>query len=132
MVAAKRVERVEHRAPQRRIERRRRLVGDHHLGTMEHRHRKQDTLPHPPGEFVGIPRGELRRGGQPELREELQRAPCRLRGRAAMHRPGLDHLRADAHRGVQGEDGLLEDHRDPPTTHRAPVGRREVVQGGLT
>ena len=73
------------------VERRRRLVGDQHLGLQRERHRDHRPLPHAAGELVRVVVDPPRRVGDADRVEQLDRPLARL----ALARPravGADRL----------------------------------------
>ncbi len=96
----------------RHVERGRRLVGDQHVGVAGERHRDHRPLPHPAGELVRVVLHARVGVGDPDLPEQVDRAPPRL----PLVGPLVDldrlaDLRPDGIDGVQRGHRILEDHR---------------------
>ena len=95
------------------VERRRRLVGDQHVGVVHERHRDHRALPHAARELVRVVAGAAPRVRDADLSEQLDGARARLPARhvrVRAHR--LGDLVADAVHRVQARERVLEDHRD--------------------
>ena len=97
----------------RHVERRSGLVENEQVRIAAERARDQHALLHAAGELVGITRRHARGIGDADFRQQPQRLGFRLRlVHAAMHHQRLGNLLADADRGVEGGEGVLEDQAD--------------------
>ena len=123
-------EQLEDLSLDRDVERRRRLVGDQQLRLAGEGHRDHRALPHPAGELVRIVLEAHLRARDPDLVEQLGRAPLGLR---LVHREvGLERLAdlpADGQHRVERGHRVLKDHRDLAAADRAQllVRQREQV-----
>ena len=119
---------VEDEALDRDVERGRRLVGEHQLGTAGEGHGDEHPLAHPAGELVRVlvdAGGGVGDAGPLEQRDRL--GARRGTSGAAVHLEGLDDLGADRHHGVEAGHRVLGDHPDPSA---ADPAQRALVGGG--
>ena len=96
----------------RDVERRRRLVGDQHLGVAAERHRDHDALSHPSRELVRVGVDPGRRLAEPDLPEQLDRTRAGSGlGQRRVEPDRLDQLVPDPEDGVECRERVLVDHR---------------------
>ena len=106
-----RADEVEHARLDRGVEPGRRLVEDEEPGVRRERDGDDDALLHPARQLVRIALGDRLGVGDLDPLERLERALLRLRLVLPEDREGLDDLRADLGRRVQGGARVLVDHR---------------------
>ncbi len=97
-----------------------RLVGDDQLGLVDERKRDHDALPHASGELVRVlPRPRLR-AFDADAPQQFDGPLARRRAaRVVVEAVRLGQLGADRPVGVEGVEGVLEDHRDAPAADAA-------------
>jgi hypothetical protein len=100
---------VDQRGLDRDVERRRRLVEDHHLGLRRKRASDADTLLLAARELVRVAPQVIR--GQADALEQLDHARANLRpARQAVQPQGLCHRLTHGHPWVERSERVLEDH----------------------
>jgi hypothetical protein len=117
----------------RDVEGGRRLVGDEQLGLGRERHGDHDALAHAAGELVRVVVDPTCGVLDVDALHRLDRHLVRLApgDSPPVGAVGLLDLRPDRVVGVQGREGVLEDHRDAVATNAAQPGlghRRELVR----
>ena len=124
-VALHRLDQLDDLRLHRDVERRRRLVGDQHVGVVHERHRDHGALAHAARELVRVVARPLLRVRDADAVEQLDRDPARvLPGGVLVREHGLGDLVADAVHRVQRRERVLEDHRDV-----APADLAQLVGG---
>ena len=100
------------------------LVGDEQLRTVDDGHGYHDALAHASGELVRIAAGALAGIGDSNVAHAFDRSMPGFGFRdAMMSEDGFGDLVADAHDGVEGGHGLLEDHGNARAAKLAqPIG----------
>ena len=105
------------------VERGGRLVGQQQLGIARESDGDHDALAHAAAELVRVVLDAVRRLGDADLAEELDRA---LHGvavaEAEVQLEALGHQPLDGQHGVQAGDRVLEDHRDVAAADGAQLG----------
>ena len=110
----------------RYVQRRRWLVGDQQLRIRRQRQRDHHALPHAAAQLVRVELQPRRRIGYLDLGQQVDGAiPRGLTRQVRVQAQRLDHLPPDAQRGVQGREGVLEDHPDIVRAHRAQLPLRQ-------
>ncbi len=102
------------------------LVGDEELRAVDDGHGDHDPLAHASGELVRIAAGALLRIGYGNVAHAFDGLPpCFGFRDAVMSEDGFGDLVADAHDGVEGGHGLLEDHGNARAAKLAQLIGRE-------
>ena len=102
------------------------FVGDEELRAVDDGHGDHDALAHASGKLVRIAAGTLLRIGDGNVAHAFDRlAPCFGFRDAVMSEDGFGDLVADAHDGVEGGHGLLEDHGNARAAKLAQLIGRE-------
>jgi len=128
-VALQVAQEVEHLALHRHVKRRRRLVGDQHLGAQRQRHGDHHPLAHPARQLMRILSEPPRRFRQAHRAQRLDR-PCPRPGtrHRLMGADRLDQLGADRQHRVERGHRFLKDHRDPVAADRPHPGLAQPGQ----
>ena len=111
------------------VERRGRLVGDQQVGLVGQSHGDHHALALAARELVREGVEPVRRLGNADLLQQLERALARGRARQALVQDQhLVHLPLDRVQRVERGHRLLEDHRDAVAAHVQKVARRRADQ----
>ena len=129
MAPPKAFDQLQYLALHRDIECGGRLVRDHEAGIAGERHRDQDALPHPAGDFVRIQLQNVPRFADRDFGEKLRRALQRRHVSTAQGDAAADRdLRADALDRIERGHRILRDQRDAAAQQAAPLGLRHRQQ----
>ena len=118
--------------PDRHVQRRNRLVGDHHLGIQGQRTGDGDPLALPAGEFVRIAVRHV--GGQADLDQQLAHPRLRFGFRTQlMHQHRLHDRKADGQTRVERGKRVLKDKLDVTAQglQRTPLQTGDITSGEL-
>ena len=107
----------------------RRLVGDDERRAHHERHRDQHALPHSARQLMRILTRALRRRGNADDRQHLDRAiPRRASRGARVHARDLGDLISDGEDRIERGHRLLEDHRDAIAANASDAGVVELQE----